>query len=190
MNANALLMRFASGGALRWRLVMGTDLDGGSTVKLLRDECDNACGLGIGPTPAGVVTRIHMVSPTGQLLWMWYDFAGIGSPVNMKCGANGNLVVAACGVTGFLGGVAQTGIPAEAGIDGTADAAGRTIVASLDPATQQGRLAKYGDAPRAAVDALRSRQHGARGGCARRRHRCRRHALGRRLRSRLPQVRR
>ena len=156
VNANALLMRFAADGTLRWRLVLGADFDGGSTVKLLRDEVDNAYVLGIGPTPAGVRTRIHKVSPAGQVLWMWYDFAGIGSPVNLKWGANGNLVVAARAVTGLLGGAAQvdrngqgtillTSIPAYAGIDATADASGRMIVASLDPTTQQGRLVKYGE---------------------------------------------
>lgn len=156
VNANALLMRFAADGTLLWRLVLGSDFDGGSTVKLLRDEADNAYVLGIGPTPAGVRARIHKVSPTGQVLWMWFDFAGIGSPVNLKWGANGNLVVAARGVTGLLGGAAQvdrnglgqillTSIPAYAGVDATADASGRMIVVSLDPATQQGRLVKYGE---------------------------------------------
>ena len=156
VNANALLMRFGADGTLRWRLVLGTDFDGGSTVKVLRDEADNAYVLGIGPTPAGVRARIHKVSPTGQVLWMWYDFAGIGSPVNMKWGANGNLVVATRAVTGLSGGAAQldrngqnatllTSIPAYAGIDATADASGRMIVASLDPTTQQGRVVKYGE---------------------------------------------
>ncbi len=155
VDANALLMRFAADGTLRWRLVLGTDFDGGSTVKVLRDETDNAYVLGIGPTPAGQRSRIHKVSPTGEVLWMWFDFAGIGRPVNLKWGADGKLVVAARAVTGQLGGVAQldrngqnatllTGIPAYAGIDATADATGRIIVASLDPATQQGRLVKYG----------------------------------------------
>jgi uncharacterized repeat protein (TIGR01451 family) len=155
VNANALLMRFATDGTLRWRLVLGTDFDGGSTVKVLRDEADNAYVLGVGPTPSGFRARIHKVSPSGQVLWMWHDFAGIGSPVNMKWGANGNLVVAARAVTGLFGGAAQvdrngqgatllTSIPAYAGIDATADTAGQVIVASLDPATQQGRLVKYG----------------------------------------------
>jgi uncharacterized repeat protein (TIGR01451 family) len=155
VNANALLMRFAADGSLRWRLVLGTDFDGASTVKVLRDGADNAYVLGLGPTPSGWRTRIHKVSPTGQVLWMWHDFAGIGSPVNLKWGANGNLVVAARSSTGALGGAAQldrdgqnatllTGIPAYAGIDATADAAGLMIVASLDPATQLGRLVKYG----------------------------------------------
>lgn len=155
VNANALLMRFAADGSLRWRRVLGTDFDGGSTVKVLRDAEDNAYVLGLGPTPAGVRTRIHKVAPDGTVLWMWFDFAGIGAPVNLKWGANGNLVVAARTVTGLLGGAAQvdrngqtgillTGIPAAAGIDATADAAGAMIVTSLDPATQRGRLVKYG----------------------------------------------
>lgn len=155
VTANAVLMRFAADGTPRWRLVLGTDFDGGSTVKVLRDEADNAYVLGLGPTPAGLRTRIHKVSPAGQVLWMWHDTAGIGSPVNLKWGANGNLVVAARSITGTLGGAAQVtrdgvgasvlaGIPAFAGIDATADATGQTLVASLDPVTQQGRLAAYG----------------------------------------------
>jgi uncharacterized repeat protein (TIGR01451 family) len=155
VDANALLMRFAANGTLRWRLVLGPDFDGASTLRVLRDEADNAYVLGIGPTPSGWRARIHKVSPEGQVLWMWHDIAGIGSPVNLKWGANGNLVVAARAVTGVVGGAAQVdrngllvtalvGIPAYAGIDATADAAGLMIVASLDPATQQGRLVKYG----------------------------------------------
>jgi uncharacterized repeat protein (TIGR01451 family) len=155
VNANALLMRFAADGRLLWRRVLGTDFDGGSTVKVLRDADDNAYVLGLGPTPAGVRSRIHKVAPDGTVLWMWYDFAGIGAPVNLKWGANGNLVVAARAVTGLLGGAAQvdrngqgvillTGLPAYAGLDATADATGAMITASLDPATNQGRLVKYG----------------------------------------------
>lgn len=157
VNFNGLLMRFAADGTLRWRLVLGPDFDGGSTVKLLLDEADNVYVLGVGPTPTGVRTHIHKVSPAGELLWTWVDAAGIGRPVNLKWGANGHLVVAARAITGLLGGAAQvdrsgqaqavlTGIPAYAGIDATADASGRTVVASLDPATQQGRLALYGPA--------------------------------------------
>jgi uncharacterized repeat protein (TIGR01451 family) len=67
----------------------------------------------------------------------------------------GSLVVAARAVTGLFGGAALvdrngqnatllTSIPAYAGLDATADAAGQLIVVSLDPATQQGRLVKYG----------------------------------------------
>jgi len=155
VNANAVLMRFAADGRLLWRRVLGTDFDGGSTVKVLRDAADNAYVLGIGPTPAGMRSRIHKVAPDGTVSWMWFDFAGIGSPVNLKWGANGNLVVATRAVTGLSGGAAQvdvngqsvtllTGIPAYAGLDATADASGAMIVASLDPATNQGRLVKYG----------------------------------------------
>src|SRR5512139_222507 len=138
VNANALLMRFAADGRLLWRRVLGTDFDGGSSVKVLRDADDNAYVLGLGPTPAGVRSRIHKVAPDGTVLWMWYDFAGIGSPVNVKWGANGNLVVSARAVTGLLGGAAQvdrngqgvillTGLPAFAGLDATADATGAMI---------------------------------------------------------------
>jgi uncharacterized repeat protein (TIGR01451 family) len=155
VNANALLMRFAADGRLLWRRVLGSDFDGGSTVKVLRDAADNAYVLGVGPTPSGVRSRIHKVGPDGTVLWMWHDFAGIGAPVNLKWGANGNLVVSARAVTGLLGGAAQvdrngqglvllTGLPAYAGLDATTDASGAMITVSLDPATNQGRLVSYG----------------------------------------------
>lgn len=155
VNANALLMRFAADGRLLWRRVLGADFDGGSTVRVLRDAADNAYVLGLGPTPAGVRSRIHKVAPDGSVTWMWHDVAGIGAPVNLKWGADGSLVVSARAVTGLLGGAARvgvdgqsltllTGLPAYAGLDATADAAGALITASLDPATQQGRLVKYG----------------------------------------------
>ncbi len=154
VNANGLLMRFASDGTLLWRRLLGSDFDGGSTLKVLRDAADNAYVVGTGPTPSGFRTRIHKYSPAGALLWTWFDTAGVGAPVNMKWGANGHLVVPARAPTGLLGGVAMVdvngqtqtllaAIPAYAGLDATADASGQTIVASLDPATQQGRLAKH-----------------------------------------------
>lgn len=155
VNANALLMRFAADGRLLWRRVLGTDFDGGSTVKVLRDSADNAYVLGLGPTPSGVRSRIHKLAPDGSVLWMWHDIAGIGAPVNLKWGADGTLVVSARAVTGLLGGAARVGVdgqslalltdlPAYAGLDATADAGGALITAALDPATQQGRLVKYG----------------------------------------------
>jgi hypothetical protein len=155
VNANGLLMRFAADGTLLWRRVLGSDFDGGSTLRVLRDAADNAYVLGIGPTPSGVRARIHKYSPSGSLVWTWFDFAGVGAPVNLKWGANGHLVVPARAPTGLLGGVATldvngltqtllTAIPAFAGLDATVDANGQIIVVSLDPATQQGRLAKHG----------------------------------------------
>ncbi len=155
VNANGLLMRFAADGTLLWRRLLGSDFDGGSTLKVLRDAADNAYVVGIGPTPSGVRTRIHKYSPSGVLVWTWFDFAGVGAPVNMKWGANGHLVVAARAPTGLLGGVATvdvngltqtllSAIPAFAGLDATVDAKGQIIVVSLDPATQQGRLVKLG----------------------------------------------
>lgn len=155
VNANAVLMRFAADGRLLWRRVLGTDFDGGSTVKVLRDASDNAYVLGIGPTAAGVRSRIHKVTPDGNVQLMWFDFAGIGTPTNLKWGANGRLVVSARAPTGLVGGAAQvdvdgvgqtllTGVPAQAGLDATADASGAMIIASVDPATGQGRLVKYG----------------------------------------------
>lgn len=155
VNANGLLMRFAADGTLLWRRVLGADFDGGSTLRVLRDAGDNAYVLGVGPTPSGFRTRVHKFSPSGNLVWTWFDIAGVGSPVNLKWGANGHLVIPARAPTGLLGGVATldvngltqtllTAIPAFAGLDATVDADGRIIVVSLDPATQQGRLAKHG----------------------------------------------
>ncbi len=155
VNANGLLMRFAADGTLVWRRVLGADFDGGSTLRVLRDAADNAYVLGIGPTPSGVRARIHKYSPDGALLWTWFDPTGVGAPANLKWGANGHLVVPARAPTGLLGGVVTldvdgltrtvlTAIPAFASLDATADTDGQIIVVSLDPATSQGRLAKYG----------------------------------------------
>lgn len=155
VDANGLLMRFAADGTLRWRRIVGSDFDGGSTLRVLRDAADNAYVLGIGPTPAGQRARVHKYAADGTLLWTWFDLAGVGTPLNLKWGANGHLVVPARAPTGQLGGVATldvqgltqlllTAIPAYAGLDATVDAGGQLIVATLDPATQQGRLVKLG----------------------------------------------
>ncbi len=155
VNANGLLMRFAADGTLLWRRLIGSDFDGGSALRVLRDAADNAYVLGVGPTPSGVRARIHKYSPSGSLIWTWFDFAGVGTPLNLKWGANGHLVVPARAATGQLGGVATvdvngqtqallTALPAYAGLDAAVDANGQIFVASLDPVTQQGRLVKLG----------------------------------------------
>lgn len=151
VNANALLMRFAANGTLRWRVVLGSDFDGGSSFKLLRDAADNAYVLGLGPTPAGVRMRIHKVTPEGVATLLWYDPMGIGSPSNFKWGLDGKLVVAARSVTGLLGGAARidtngttlalsTQVPAASSVDAAADAQGNLYIASTDPTLNQGRL--------------------------------------------------
>lgn len=151
VNANALLMRFAANGALRWRVVLGSDFDGGSSFKVLRDASDNAYVLGIGPTPSGLRMRIHKVTPGGVASLLWHDSTGIGRPSNFKWGLDGKLVVAARSVTGQLGGAARIGlngltltlstqVPALSAVDAAADAQGNLYIASIDPSLNQGRL--------------------------------------------------
>lgn len=151
VNANALLMRFAANGSLRWRTVLGSEFDGGSSFRLLVDTADNAYVLGLGPTPGGVRMRIHKVTPDGTASLLWYDAFGIGSPSNFKWGLDGSLVVAARSLSGQLGGAARlsttgltlsvsTQVPAFSSVDAAADAQGNLYVASIDPALQQGRL--------------------------------------------------
>lgn len=151
VNANALLMRFAANGSLRWRVVLGSDFDGGSSFKVLVDAADNAYVLGLGPTPAGLRMRIHQVTPAGAVSLLWYDAAGIGGPSNFKWGLDGSLVVAARTLTGQLGGAARvatngltlavaTQVPALSSVDAAADAQGNLFIASIDPALGQGRL--------------------------------------------------
>lgn len=151
VNANALLMRFTASGVLRWRVVLGSDFDGGSSFKVLRDAQDNAYVLGLGPTPAGLRMRIHKVTPDGLASLLWFDAAGIGSPSSFKWGLDGKLVVAARSITGQLGGAARidlngntltlsTQVPALSAVDAAADAQGNLYIASIDPALNQGRL--------------------------------------------------
>lgn len=151
VNVNGLLMRFAADGSLRWRVVLGSDFEGSSTFKVLRDAADNAYVLGLGPTPAGVRMRIHKVTPGGVASLFWYDMLGIGAPSNFKWGLDGRLVVAARAPTGVQGGAARvdtdgttlvvaTTVPALGTLDAAADAAGNLYIASTDPVTGQGRL--------------------------------------------------
>ena len=155
---NALLMRFAADGSLRWRTVIGADFDGGSTFRVLRDDSDNAYLLGIGPTPSGVRTRIHKVDPDGAAQLFWHDELGLGAPTHFKWGRDGNLVVAMRARTGVVGGAVLVGIdgrtlraasavPALGTVDAAADAEGNLYVASVDPATNLGRLARVAAKP-------------------------------------------
>lgn len=179
VNANGLLMRFAADGTLRWRVLLGSDFDGGSTFKVLRDAADNAYVLGIGPTPAGVRMRIHKVTPAGSASLLWYDALGIGGPSNFKWGLDGKLVVAARAPTGLLGGATRldtngttlqvsTAVPALAAVDAAADAAGNLYIASVDPATNLGRLqrvsAEFGGSWTVSDPAALSRVEAAPGG--------------------------
>lgn len=152
---NGLLMRFAADGALRWRVLLGVDGQSTSTFRVLRDAADNAYVLGIGPTPAGVRTRIQKVTPEGAVSLLWYDTEGIGAPVAFKWGRNGDLVLATRATTGTLGGAARvsttgltlalsTMVPALASVDAAVDAEGNLYVASIDPSNQQGRLMRIG----------------------------------------------
>lgn len=155
---NALLMRFAADGSLLWRTVIGPDFDGGSTFRVLRDESDNAYLLGIGPTPSGVRTRIHKVNSNGAAQLFWHDELGLGMPTHFKWGRDGNLVVAMRARTGVVGGAVLVGIdgqtlrtasavPALATVDAAADADSNLYVASIDPATNLGRLARVAATP-------------------------------------------
>jgi uncharacterized repeat protein (TIGR01451 family) len=154
VNAHGLLMRFNAQGRLLWRRVLGTDFDGGHTVRVVVDAQNHAYVLGVGPSGAGLRARIHKVSPSGTLVWTWTDTQGIGAPAQMKWGADGSLVVAARAITGSVGGAVRVsaqgqtlssvlGIPAMAGVDATADSQGHLVVASVDPVTRRGRLAKH-----------------------------------------------
>lgn len=158
VNANALLMRFAAHGELRWRVVLGSEFDGGSSFKVLRDAADNAYVLGVGPTPAGARLRIHKVTPEGVVSLLWVDPVGIGGPANFKWGLDGSLVVAARSITGLLGGAARVGldgltldlitqVPALSAVDAAADANGNLYIASVDPALGQGRLQRVSVSP-------------------------------------------
>jgi len=158
VNANALLMRFAANGALRWRVVLGSEFDGGSSFRVLRDAADNAYVLGTGPTPAGVRLRIHKVTPEGVASLLWVDPVGIGGPNNFKWGADGTLVLAARSITGLLGGAARVGldgltlkliaqVPALSAVDAASDAQGNLYIASIDPALGQGRLQQLSASP-------------------------------------------
>lgn len=151
VNANALLMRFAANGTLRWRVVLGSDFDGGASFRLLRDAADNAYVLGLGPTPAGQRMRIHKVTPDGVASLLWFDAMGIGAPSSFKWGLDGKLVVAARSLTGQLGGAVRidptglllsqvSAVPALSSVDAAADAQGNLYIATIDPALNQGRL--------------------------------------------------
>ena len=158
VNAHALLMRFSAKGSLRWRVVLGSDFDGGSSFKVVRDAADNAYVLGVGPTPDGARMRIHKVTPEGVASLLWHDPAGIGLPTNFKWGLDGKLVVAARSITGLLGGAARVGldgltldlitqVPAFSAVDAAADAQGNLYIVSTDPALGQGRLQRVSASP-------------------------------------------
>lgn len=155
VDVNGVLMRFAPDGTLLWRRVLGPDFDGGRAVRVVVDAANNAYVLGLGATSAGQRTTLRKFTPAGTEAWLWADPQGIGAPVNLKLGANGDLLVSTFGVTGQNAGFARIGADgvtvwtrttnqALSAGDIAGDATGASYIVYVDSLTLQGRLEKVG----------------------------------------------
>lgn len=107
VNVNGLLMKFSPSGQLLWRKVFASPFDGSSTRKVLVDGADNAYVFGLGTSPNGQRMMIRKFAPNGTLLWVWFDPAGIGGPLNIKWSNDGALLVSGRGIFGSLNGFAK-----------------------------------------------------------------------------------
>ncbi len=138
-NLNGVLMKFAPDGSLMWRQVLGTEADGSSAHKLLVDAAGNVVLLGTGVSAnLALVTSVQKFSPDGASMWRWDDTLAIGSPHNIKFGADGRILVAAIrpGFGGYAallanGSLILTGnsLATTSGMDLAGDAAGNTYLA-------------------------------------------------------------
>lgn len=102
--AASTTMKFSPSGALLWRVVFDGPFDGSSTHKCIVDAQDDIYVLGIGSGPSGLVTRVRKFSPTGAVIWDYFDTDGIGAPQNIKIGKDQNLLIVAKFVTGNYNG--------------------------------------------------------------------------------------
>lgn len=106
VNAAGILMKFSPSGQLLWRRVYETSFDGSYTKKCLVDDSDNIYVLSFGG-PQGPVTKVKKFAPDGSALWIWFDSAGIGAPVNFKFTPDGALTITGRSVYGSINGYAK-----------------------------------------------------------------------------------
>jgi hypothetical protein len=79
---------FGADGTLRWRLVLGTDFDGGSTVKVLRDDADNAYVQANLNTPIFAKQPPERIGKTGHMECLYCDFHKICQEKTHKAATN------------------------------------------------------------------------------------------------------
>lgn len=110
VNAASILMKFNPDGDLLWRVVFDSTFDGSSTQRCLVDGAGTIYVVGRGMGPNGLVARVKAFSPTGSVLWDWFDEAGIGAPQHAKITPDGAILVSARGVVGSINGYAKVSL--------------------------------------------------------------------------------
>jgi hypothetical protein len=110
VNAASIVMKFAPDGSLLWRNVYETSFDGSYVRKCITDDDDNVYVLGVGPGPNGHVSKIKKFSPSGAVVWTWFDAAGIGAPLNAKLTPDGAILVIGRSTYGSLNGYTKVGL--------------------------------------------------------------------------------
>lgn len=107
VDANSLVMKYDPSGNLLWRVVYETDFDGSSTKKILIDEEDNIYALGLGNSGSGMVTTVKKFNSNGDPLWIYFDTAGIGAPVNFKFTPDDGILITSRSFFGSINGYAK-----------------------------------------------------------------------------------
>lgn len=107
VDANSLLMKFDPSGNLLWRVVYETDFDGSSTKKCLVDSENNIYVLGFGNNGTGMSAQVKKFNADGISLWSYFDYAGIGKPVNFKFTPDGGIIISARAIFGSINGYAK-----------------------------------------------------------------------------------
>lgn len=107
MVAASVIMKFNPDGELLWRHLYESDFDGSSTRKCLVDAEGSSYVLGFGSGPSGFVTKVKKFAADGQVLWTWFDSAGIGAPINFKFTPDGAIVITGRSIFGSVNGYAR-----------------------------------------------------------------------------------
>jgi hypothetical protein len=106
VNAASILMKFSPTGELLWRRVYESSFDGSYTKKCLVDQNDNIYVLSFGG-PQGPVSKVKKFSPDGSDIWIWFDTAGIGAPVNFKFTPDDAITITGRSIYGSINGYAK-----------------------------------------------------------------------------------
>lgn len=107
VNAASIVMKFSPQGALLWRNVYENSFDGSSTRQCLVDAANNIYVLGLGHNGTGQSTKVKKFAPDGSVIWTYYNFDGIGAPLNFKFTRDNSIVISGRGISGSINGFAK-----------------------------------------------------------------------------------
>lgn len=107
VNAASIVMKFSPQGTLLWRNVYETSFDGSYTKQCLVDASNSIYVLGVGFNGTGQSAKVKKFASDGSVLWTYFNFDGIGMPLNFKFTRDNCIVISGRGITGSINGFAK-----------------------------------------------------------------------------------